>query len=209
MARTRKAKSPKRASPAAAVERTEPAPVINSPAATSTVSRRSGSAGRRRREREQHQAALEYPSAEAPRPGSAERRRRELQERRAQLGRQSAEPAEKPPSDTVDRLLATEEGTVRAFIASRTAQMDHRKYQMSLIKDFVDDPSRFGIKAGAIPTSTSLQEFAEKRSELQYRIAMTRTFLDLLTEDLRLLEQAEDYARNGSDGDRKAESTKS
>ena len=110
--------------------------------------------------------------------------------------RQNAEQARTARRDSVSRWLDTaEEYDVRAFIAARSAQMDQRKYQMSLIKDFVADPSRFGLSHGDIPTSTSLEEFAERRSELDYRIAIVKTFLDLLTEELGQLDLAEAYAR--------------
>jgi hypothetical protein len=95
----------------------------------------------------------------------------------------------------LSRWLNSQDGDLRAFVASRSAQMDQRRYQLSLIKDFIDDPTRFGIKPGDVPTSTTLAEFAERRGELQYRINTVRTFLDLLNEELRLLEQAEAYAR--------------
>jgi hypothetical protein len=139
-----------------------------------------------------------------PRPaGSAERRRRELEERQAALARaeprQTAEqprgPSPSQANDMLARWLASQDDDLRAFVASRSAQMDQRRYQLSLIKDFVDDPTRFGIKPGDVPTSTTLAEFAERRAELQYRINMVRTFLDLLNEELRLLDQAEAYAR--------------
>ena len=43
------------------------------------------------------------------------------------------------------RWLNAQDGDLRAYVASRSAQMDQRRYQLSLIKDFIDDPTRFGI----------------------------------------------------------------
>lgn len=153
------------------------------------------SAERRRREFEERQAAL--AATEAPRPPA--RRRRERRPPPAQDARQTAaQPGGRSgaqPNDMLSRWLDSQDGDLRAFVASRTAQMDQRRYQLSLIKDFVDDPTRFGIKPGDVPTSTTPAEFAERRSELEYRINMVRTFLDLLNDELRLLEQAEAYAR--------------
>lgn len=134
-----------------------------------------------------------------PPPPSVERRRRELDERRMALAQpRAAEPPGRSP-DPLD-CSATSSQEVRAFIATRSAQMEERKYQLLLIKDFIEDPTRFGIKPADIPTSTSLEEFAEKRRELQYRIAMMQTFLDVLKEELRLLDDAEAYARTNGDG---------
>ena len=163
----------KRAKPAAIVKRAKPAVVVDAPAAR---------------------------IVEPPRPASLERRRRELEERQAAIAHQSvAEPTDRS-ADAVNRLQNSSQ-EVRAFIATRSAQMDQRKYQLLLIKDFIEDPTRFGIKPADIPTSTSLEEFAEKRRELQYRITMMQTFLDVLNEELRLLDDAETYARNNGGGD--------
>ncbi len=114
----------------------------------------------------------------------------ELQELRRELGTGTAEPA--PERSWLDP--AAESG-VRSFVEARRAQMEQRKYQLSLIKSFIDDPSRFGLDSGDIPTSTSPEEFAERRSELEYRIATVKTFLGLLNEELRQLKQAEAYAQ--------------
>ena len=220
MARTRSARpgisSDKAKLPASDPEGTQTPAIPESPV-SATEPPASGSRERRRRELRQRRlaaaageteggaATIHRPVGSAgglPPVGSAARRRREQQERKAALARGSGEPAPDPAGDPASRWLSSsEESEVRAFITSQSAQMEQRKYQMSLIKDFLGDPSRFGISPGDIPTSTSLQEFAERRRELQYRIATIKTFLDLLTEELRLLEQAEAYARKNGGGE--------
>lgn len=140
------------------------------------------------------------PAAAAAAAAMAERaetRRRELLALKAEL----AEKDGGPSTDPVTRWLnATQENDVRAFVASKSKQMDQRKYQMSLVKTFLDDPSRFGLDPTDIPTSTSLQEFAERRGELEYRIGLMRSFLEILNDELKVLAQAEASARkNGSD----------
>jgi hypothetical protein len=130
----------------------------------------------------------------------ASQRRGELEGLKAEIA-QSAETPSGAGGDAVTRWLnAQQENDVRAFVASKAKQLDRRKYQLSLVKEFIDDPSRFGLDPGDIPTSTSLKEFAERRSELEYRIALMRTFLEILTEELRVLDQAEAYTRKTGGG---------
>jgi hypothetical protein len=145
-------------------------------------------------------ATSKKPSAAAGE--RAEQRRAELQGLKDKIAAQAA----KTPgaADAVTRWLnAQQENDVRAFVASKSKQMEQRKYQLSLVKQFVDDPSRFGLDPGDIPTSTSLKEFADRRSEIEYRIGLMRTFLDILNEELRVLDQAEAYARKNN-GDAKS-----
>jgi chaperonin cofactor prefoldin len=131
----------------------------------------------------------------------AEQRRRELGELKAELTQQIADQAQTQSGDPVTRWLnSTQENDVRAFVASKSTQMNQRKYQMSLIKSFIDDPSRFGLNPSDMPTSTSLPELAERRSELEYRIALIRTFQEILNDELRILKQAEASAqKHGAD----------
>lgn len=140
--------------------------------------------------------SLSGPAAAAAEEKKLQRQQRidalwqELQELRRELGSEMAESA--PERSWLD---PTTESGVRSFVEARRAQMEQRKYQLSLIKSFIDDPSRFGLDSGDIPTSTSPEEFAERRSELEYRIATVKTFLGLLNEELRQLKQAEAYAQ--------------
>lgn len=144
-------------------------------------------------------AATKKPPAKAGE--RAKQRRDELEGLKAQIAQQVSETAPGAAGDAVTRWLnAQQENDVRAFVASKAKQMERRKYQLSLVKEFIDDPKRFGLDPGDIPTSTSLKEFAERRSELEYRIALMRTFLEILNEELRALDHAEAYTRkNGAD----------
>jgi hypothetical protein len=111
--------------------------------------------------------------------------------------------AEGSGDPVIEWLNSTQETEVRAFVASRSAIMKQREYQISLVKDFIGDPSRFGIDPGEIPTSTSLDEFASRKGELQYLITTVRTFLELLTDEMKVLEQAEAHARKSDAGGEK------
>ena len=102
------------------------------------------------------------------------------------------QPSDRPRIGWLNPLQQEE---LRAFISYRTAKLEQRKYQMLLVKEFLDDPSRFGLSGGDIPTSTSLAEFAERRNDLEHRIAIAKTFLDLLNEELRQLDQAEAWVK--------------
>lgn len=122
-------------------------------------------------------------------------------ERRRELTELKAEIAKTKEGDPVTRwLTASQENDVRNFVASKSKQMDQRRYQLSLVKTFIDDPSRFGLDPGDIPTSTSLQEYAERRSELEYRIGLMKAFLEILNDELKVLNQAEASAQASANG---------
>jgi hypothetical protein len=117
--------------------------------------------------------------------------------RRRALGRRGEAGGRGLLARSANRWLDSgKEREVRDFVAARGKQAAERKYQLSLIKDFVENPSRFGLDPGRIPTSTAPEEFAERRSELEYRIAMARTLLQLLDEELQMLTKAEAFAQN-------------
>ncbi len=104
-----------------------------------------------------------------------------------------AEPDEAPAREPL--LDDEQEQEVQSFIQFFREKKDQRKYQLSLVKDFLDDPARFGIQPDVLPSSTTLEEFEDRRKELKYRMALMRTLLELMEDELQLLEKGEAYTR--------------
>lgn len=90
---------------------------------------------------------------------------------------------------------------LRTFIKGFSEKKEQRKYQLSLIKEYLADPSRFGPQSDVIPTSTTVEEFEERKRDLAFRIALLKTLLALSEEEQRLLLQAESFAQSQAAGD--------
>jgi hypothetical protein len=152
------------------------------------------------------------PAREAgPEAETAEQRAEQLALLRAQLAAQYREEMlalrrELPPSDgelahpgqrsgTKRWLDDQAEAEVTQFVKSLSEKKEKKKYQLSLIKEYLADPSRFGAQSDVIPTSTSLEEFAERKRDLIFRINLMKMLLALAEEEFELLLRAEAYAR--------------
>lgn len=76
------------------------------------------------------------------------------------------------------------------FLRMMAARKKKRKEQLMIVKELVEDPLRFGLKTDKIPSSTSPEEIERRRKELEYRLAMLRTLLEITESEMELLSQA-------------------
>lgn len=121
--------------------------------------------------------------------------REELLAHRREIASQSGNRNTESPDSGVKRWLDDKtDGDVRDFIKTFSEKKEQRKYQLSLIKEYLLDPSKFGTQSDVIPTSTTVEEFEQRKRELNFRIALVKTVLALAEEELRVLLQAEKYA---------------
>jgi hypothetical protein len=87
------------------------------------------------------------------------------------------------------------EADVQQFLKTLSEKKEQKKYQLSLIKEYLADPSRFGGQADVIPTSTTLEEFEERKRDLTFRMGLLKMLLALAEEEMHLLLRAEAYTR--------------
>jgi hypothetical protein len=83
----------------------------------------------------------------------------------------------------------TEGGELNKFIKDLVEQKRQRKHQLQIIQDFFQNPIQFGVKLNEIPTSTTPEEINERKKELEYRIDLLNTVLDLLKKELQFLSE--------------------
>jgi len=145
----------------------------------------------------------------------AEARRRELNAMRSELADQyrqeliaarsklpsrgdGGKQSDSPPKSK-QWLDQTQDRDVSEYVKKLTETKEQRKYQLSLVKEFLVDPSRFGLETELIPTSTTAEEFEERKRDLNYRISLLKTLLAFTEEEHKLLLRAEAYtlAQNG------------
>lgn len=117
----------------------------------------------------------------------AESRRHELFDLR-EAQRIAAE-ANKGVAPTKEALQQDKE--LQRFIKALLEKKDERKYQLSVVKGFLEDPLSFGIKTEGIPSSSTVEEIEARRQELQYRADLLRTLLEMTEGEMQLLDATE------------------
>ncbi len=130
--------------------------------------------------------------------GIAALRRRPVMERLrdGSAGRRDSA-ADVAPAPDRGRRSDQRDGEILDFLRQFSEKKDQRKYQLSIIKDFLDDPGRFSLQDDLIPSSTSPEEFEGRKKDLTLRIKLMQALLSLAEEEYRRLLQAEAFARSG------------
>ena len=138
------------------------------------------------------------PSPGLPQTGTdilkhAEARRQELVALKRKLagqGHPDVHPRQPPQRTLLDQRKDEE---VRTFIRTLTERKEKRKYQLSIVKSFLEDPLRFGLQTDLVPSSTTSEEIEQRKQELDYRIKLLKTLLEIMEGEMVLLEQGEAY----------------
>lgn len=137
---------------------------------------------------------------EALRLELAARYRQEFQLAKEDAAAEGSDESAIVASEGPPRWLDNEaEQELRAFLKNFREKKERRKYQLSLIKDYLVDPSRFGPHSTTIYTSSTEEELEERKRELEFRIALFKTLLALAEEEFKLILQAEPLAAGACD----------
>ncbi len=90
---------------------------------------------------------------------------------------------------------ADDQAETQAFLAEAIEQATRRREHLSIIKTYLVDPNRFNILESDIPSSTTVEEFAERKQELELRISLLKTLLSLAEEEYAILRRGQVYAK--------------
>jgi len=76
------------------------------------------------------------------------------------------------------------------FARTLKEQKEKRTKQFAIIKDLFEDPLTFDLDKQVIPTSSSREEIVARQKELQYRIDILRSILEVADAEMQILVQA-------------------
>jgi hypothetical protein len=76
------------------------------------------------------------------------------------------------------------------FAKTLKEQKDRRTKQFAIIKELFEDPLTFDLDKQVIPTSSSREEIVARQSELQYRIDILKSILEVADAEMQILVQA-------------------
>jgi hypothetical protein len=76
------------------------------------------------------------------------------------------------------------------FAKTLKEQKERRTKQFAIIKELFEDPLTFDLDKQVIPTSSSREEIVARQSELQYRIDILKSILEVADAEMQILVQA-------------------
>ena len=76
------------------------------------------------------------------------------------------------------------------FARTLKEQKERRTKQFAIIKELFEDPLTFDLDKQVIPTSSSREEILARQSELQYRIDILKSILEVADAEMQILVQA-------------------
>jgi len=76
------------------------------------------------------------------------------------------------------------------FARTLKEQKERRTKQFSIIKQLFEDPLTFDLDKQVIPTSSSREEIVARQKELQYRIDILNSILEVADAEMQILVQA-------------------
>jgi hypothetical protein len=83
------------------------------------------------------------------------------------------------------------EGTnLNQFLASLVGRKTRKKHQLQQIKEFFENPLKYGVDIHDSDTSSTDKEINQRKIDLQYRINLLKALLDAAESELHFLEQA-------------------
>ncbi len=86
---------------------------------------------------------------------------------------------------------ATDGDELNAFIRKLAETKKRREYQLSIIRDFFEDPLKFGVQGKSIPIGSSKVELERRRRELEYRRDLLKAVLEATEGELEFLDKVE------------------
>lgn len=76
------------------------------------------------------------------------------------------------------------------FAKTLKEQKERRTKQFAIIKELFEDPLTFDLDKQVIPTSSSREEIVARQKELQYRIDILKSILEVADAEMQILVQA-------------------
>ena len=76
------------------------------------------------------------------------------------------------------------------FAKTLKEQKERRTKQFAIIKELFEDPLTFDLDKQVIPTSSNREEIVARQSELQYRIDILKSILEVADAEMQILMQA-------------------
>lgn len=76
------------------------------------------------------------------------------------------------------------------FARTLKEQKDRRTKQFAIIKELFEDPLTFDLDKQVIPTSSDREEIVARQKELQYRIDILKSILEVADAEMQILVQA-------------------
>jgi hypothetical protein len=99
----------------------------------------------------------------------------------------AARDSDDSPKETDEQSEGEE---ITGFLVSLKSDRDKRKHQLGLVKDLYENPMKLNFKAQFVPSSSTPEEIAERKIELQYRIKMLKAVMEITEGELQLLSRA-------------------
>ena len=102
--------------------------------------------------------------------------------------------AESAPEAGSEKAVAKRETTgqeINAFLKDLAEKKKRREFQLSMVKEFFEDPLKFGVKTDSVPTSTTAEEIKKRILDLEYRRDLLQFVLESTEAELALLNVAE------------------
>jgi hypothetical protein len=103
-----------------------------------------------------------------------------------------------------DRAQKTTGDEINEFLRDLAEKKKRREFQLAMVKEFFEDPLKFGVKADAVPTSATPDEIRKRIVDLEYRRDLLQFVLESTEAELALLNVAESETRPDDDVNKKA-----
>jgi hypothetical protein len=92
--------------------------------------------------------------------------------------------------ETVPEDEELEGAEMLGFVKTLKEQKDKRTKQYKIIKDLFDDPLTFDLDKEVIPTASTIDEISARQKDLQYRIDIMTSILEIAEAEMQMLSQA-------------------
>ena len=76
------------------------------------------------------------------------------------------------------------------FVKTLKEQKEQRTKQFSIVKELFDNPLTFDMDKQVIPTTSTVEEISARKKELQYRVDILRSILEVADAEMQILVQA-------------------
>ena len=77
-----------------------------------------------------------------------------------------------------------------SFVKTLKEQKEQRTKQFSIVKELFDNPLTFDMDKQVIPTTSTVEEISARKKELQYRVDILKSILEVADAEMQILVQA-------------------
>lgn len=108
----------------------------------------------------------------------------EAEKRRKNLLKMRDEFPEKPSAE--EEIQGAE---MLTFVKTLKEQKEKRTKQFSIIKELYENPLTFDLDKQVIPTTSTVEEISARKKELQYRVDILKSILEVADAEMQILIQ--------------------